>query len=125
MPIAEKMQIHHLMLTLQHRNLRYHDQRMGFDYASSTLMQKIMIQKSVSMTSQRQSQHHKGTHTLKDDLKLIIWMKSEEQSQKIIIYIKEVILSRLSMKNQQLRATKESTKISMQEFKNFSRGDLP
>ena len=68
--IAEKMLIHHLMLTLQHQYLRHHDHWMGLNYASTTLMQKIMIQKSVSMPTLWCS-NHMETMLLKDDLKIL------------------------------------------------------
>ena len=49
---------------------RYHDQVMGFIRASSTLMLKIMILKSVSMPTVRCS-NHMETMLLKDCLEML------------------------------------------------------
>ena len=63
---------------------------MGFNYASSTLMQKIMIQKSVSMPTQRCSDHME-TILLKDDLKIFNLDDQLKAKPKIILHIKQVI----------------------------------
>ena len=52
--IAEKLLIHRHILTLHHKLQRNNDQRMGAFKASTTLMKKFMILKSVSMPTERQ-----------------------------------------------------------------------
>ena len=79
--IAKKMSIHHLMFTLQHQIQRNHDHWMGFNYASTTLMKKIMILKSVSIPTQRCS-IHMVTKLLKDGLKIFIWMMNSKLCQR-------------------------------------------
>ena len=63
---------------------------MGFIYASTTLMLKIMILKSVSMPMQRCIRHMEMI-LHKDDLETFIWMIKLEETSKIIQHIKQVI----------------------------------
>ena len=63
---------------------------MGFNRASSTLMKKIMILKSVSMPTQRGS-YHMETLLLKDDPQTLIWMMKSKLFPNIIHHIEGVI----------------------------------
>lgn len=69
---------------------RYHDHWMGFNRASLTLMKKILILKSVSMPTQRCSNHMK-TFLLKDDLKILILDNDFKETPKIIQDLRKVI----------------------------------
>ena len=58
--------------------------------ASSTLMKKIMIMKSVSMPTQIGS-YYKETLLLNDDPQILIWMMKSKLFPKIIQHIEGVI----------------------------------
>ena len=72
---------------------------MGFIYASTTLMQKIMIQKSVSMPPVKKFKSHGDDAAQKMTWNWIcsIWMINSMLHQRIILLIKQVIKSPLLM----------------------------
>ena len=61
--IVVKMLIHLHMLTLQHHNLWNHDRWSGLTYASTTLMQKIMILKKCEHANTKMFISHGDVNT--------------------------------------------------------------